>query len=48
MSMLKRMMRGAARISVPTLIIHGEGDTQNHPDGSHQLYENLAVSQKNW
>jgi len=43
---MKFIMRGAARISVPTLIIHGEGDTANIPDGSRQLYENLTVTKK--
>lgn len=43
---VKPVIRGAARISVPTLIIHGEGDTENPPDGSRLLYENLTVPQK--
>ncbi len=42
----KPMMRGAAKISVPTPIIHGEGDMENPPDGSRLLYENLTVPQK--
>ncbi len=42
----KPMMRGAAKISVPTLIIHGEGDMENPPNGSRQLYENLTTPQK--
>ena len=43
---VKPIMRGAARISVPTLIIHGEGDMENPPNGSRQLYENLTAPQK--
>jgi alpha-beta hydrolase superfamily lysophospholipase len=43
---LETMMRGAAEISVPTLIIHGEGDSLNPPDGSRQLYEPLTTPQK--
>ena len=42
----KLILQGAARIGVPTLIIHGESDSVNPPDGSRQLYENLTVSQK--
>jgi len=42
----KRILQGAARVGVPTLIIHGEDDTTNPPEGSRQVYENLTVSQK--
>ena len=43
---VKRLMEAATKISVPTLIIHGEGDSANPPDSSRQLYENLTVPQK--
>jgi pimeloyl-ACP methyl ester carboxylesterase len=43
---MKPIMRGSTRIGVPTLVIHGEGDTVNPPDGSRQLYNNLTVPQK--
>ncbi len=43
---VKRLIGAVTKISVPTLIIHGEGDTENPPDGSCLLYENLTVPQK--
>jgi fermentation-respiration switch protein FrsA (DUF1100 family) len=43
---VKRLIDAVTKISVPTLIIHGEGDSSNPVDDSHQLYENLTVSQK--
>ena len=42
----KSIVCGAAKISVPTLIIHGEEDTVNPADGSRKLYQNLTTPQK--
>ena len=43
---VKRLWEAATKISVPTLIIHGEGDSANPPDSSRHLYEKLTVPQK--
>jgi alpha-beta hydrolase superfamily lysophospholipase len=40
--------RGAAKMAAPTLIVHGESDTVNHPDGSRQLHENVTSRRRNW
>jgi len=40
------LWEAATKISVPTLIIHGEGDSANPPDSSRKLYEKLTVPQK--
>jgi len=43
---VKRLIGAVTKISVPTLIIHGERDRANPADDSRQLYENLTVPQK--